>query len=102
MSKIKIEKALKIGRAISLGDYLAKDSKNTRKEVYERARYISVAMELKKLRKSMSFSQADLAKKIDSKRELITRIESGRQNVTLETLFRIAEATGKNFQFSFK
>jgi len=35
------------------------------------------------------------------KREFITRIESGEQNITIETLNRVAEATGKEFEFHF-
>ncbi|OGD90157.1 hypothetical protein A2W45_00800 [Candidatus Curtissbacteria bacterium RIFCSPHIGHO2_12_41_11] len=59
-------------------------------------------MELKKLRKQLRISQNELARKMKVKREYITRIESGEQNITIETLNRIAEATGKEFEFHFK
>lgn len=59
-------------------------------------------MELKKLRKELKISQQDLAHKMKVKREFVTRIESGEQNVTIETLNRVAEATGKEFEFHFR
>ena len=59
-------------------------------------------MELKKLRKQLKISQKELARKMKVKREFITRIESGEQNITIETLHRIAEATGKEFEFYFR
>ena len=60
------------------------------------------AMELRKMRRKLRLSQAQLARKMNVKREFISRIESGRQNITLETLYRIAEATGKKFEIQFK
>ncbi|MBI2327329.1 helix-turn-helix transcriptional regulator [Candidatus Curtissbacteria bacterium] len=59
-------------------------------------------MEFKKLRKQLKISQQELARKMRVKREFITRIESGEQNITFKTLNRIAEATGKEFEFHFK
>ncbi|OHA61837.1 MAG: hypothetical protein A2109_00445 [Candidatus Wildermuthbacteria bacterium GWA1_49_26] len=68
----------------------------------EKARYLKAAMELRKVRKQLHLSQEELAKKMVVKREFISRIESGRQNVTLDTLYRIAEVTGKEFRLSFR
>jgi len=59
-------------------------------------------MEVRRLRRKSKLSQAQLARKMHVKREFLSRIESGRQNITLETLYRIAEAVGKEFKFSFK
>lgn len=59
-------------------------------------------MELKKLRKDLRISREELARKMKVKREFITRIESGEQNITIETLNKVAEATGKNFEFHFQ
>ena len=69
--------------------------------ILEKPRYLKAAMELRSLRTQLHLSQEALAKKISVKREFISRIESGRQNVTLETLYRIAQATGKQFSLSF-
>lgn len=102
MSNKKIEKALKEGRLIDYDELFASYSKEKQERIRERARYLMVAMELRRIRKKLRLSQAELAKKMDVKREFISRIESGQQNITLETLYKIAEATGKKFEFGFK
>lgn len=98
----------KIQEAIDRGDLIphekvwASFSKKEQEEIKERARYLKAAMELRRVRKQMRLSQEELAKKMSVKREFISRIESGRQNVTLDTLYRIAEVTGKKFELTFK
>ena len=98
----KINKALKRGNLIVYGDLFASYSKKRQQEILKRARYLKAAVELKKLRKELKISQEELARKMKVKREFITRIESGEQNITIETLNRVAEATGKEFEFHFK
>ena len=98
----KIRDAIKSGRLISFEDVLKKYSKKDRAEIEERARYYIARAKIRKLRIISRLTQAELAKKMNVKREFISRIESGRQNITLETLFKIAEAVGKEFKFSFK
>lgn len=98
----------KIKKAVERGDLIPYDkifnsySKKEQEKILKRARYIMAAMELRKLRKKLKLSQAKLASEMKVKREFISRIESGRQNITLETLYRIAEAAGKEFSFSFR
>jgi len=98
----KIKAAIKQGDLIPYEKIFARYSKKHQKEVLKRARYLRVAMALRNLRRQLKISQAKLAKKMQVKREYIARAESGQQNVTLETLYRIAEATGKDFHFQFK
>jgi len=98
----KISRAVKRGNLIVYGDLFAGYSKKRQQEILKRARYLKAAMELKKLRKELKISQQDLAHKMKVKREFVTRIESGEQNVTIETLNRVAEATGKEFEFHFR
>lgn len=98
----KINQAVKRGDLVNYADLFAGYSKNRQQEILKRARYLKTAMELKKLRKQLKISQNELAHKMKVKREFITRIESGEQNITIETLNRIAEATGKEFEFHFK
>lgn len=98
----KIKTAIKHGDLIPYEKVFARFSKKEQGQILRRARYLRMAMELRKLRKRLKFSQAKLAKKMQVKREYIVRAESGQQNVTLETLYRIAEATGKEFNFQFK
>ena len=98
----KIKQAVKRGELVDYTDLFASYSKKRQQEILKRARYLKAAMELKKLRKQLKISQNELARKMKVKREYITRIESGEQNITIETLNRIAEATGKEFEFRFK
>ncbi len=101
MSK-KIDEAVKRGDLIAYDDLFASHSKKRQQEILKRARYLKAAMELKKLRKELKISQEELARKMKVKREFITRVESGEQNITIETLNRVAEATGKEFEVHFK
>lgn len=98
----KFNQAVKRGNLIDYSDLFSSYSKKRQQEILKRARYLKAALELKKLRKRLKISQEDLARKMKVKREFITRIESGEQNITIETLNRIAEATGKEFEFHFK
>lgn len=97
-----INKAVKRGDLIAYGDLFSGYSKKRQKEILKRARYLKAGMELKKLRKELKISQEKLAHKMKVKREFIARIESGEQNITIETLNRVAEATGKEFEFHFR
>ena len=98
----KISKAVKRGDLITYGDLFAGYSKKRQQEILKRARYLKAAIELKKLRKELKISQGALARKMKVKREFISRIESGERNITIETLNRVAEATGKEFEFHFR
>lgn len=97
-----IQKALKKEELISYEKVWRSYSHKDQEAILEKVRYLKAAMELRRLRKQLRLSQEALAKKISMKREFISRIESGRQNVTLETLYRIAQATGKQFTLSFR
>lgn len=97
-----INGAVKGGDLIAYGDLFAGYSKKRQQEILKRARYLKTAMELKKLRKELKISQGELACRMKVKREFVSRIESGEQNVTIETLNRVAEATGKEFEFHFR
>lgn len=100
--KYKIEEAIKKGLLIPHEEVMNSFSKKDRREIKERSKYISAQMEVRKLRIKTGLTQSDLAKKMNVKREFISRIESGNQNITLATLLKIATATGKEFKFSFE
>lgn len=102
MNEKKIKQAIKEGKLLEWDKIFASYPKERQKKILKGARYIRAAMRLRRLRKRLKLSQEELAEKMDVKREFIARIESGQQNVTLETLYRIAEATGKEFEFHFK
>ena len=102
MRSEKIKKAIERGDLIPHEEVMKRFTKKERQEIKEGARYIGIAMELRRLRREKKISQEKLAKKVKVKREFISRIESGIQNVTLETLHKIAHALGKEFHFAFK
>lgn len=98
----KIKAAIKRGDLIDYDEIFARYPKKRQAEILKQARYLRIAMALRKLRRQLKFSQAKLAQKMQVKREYVARVESGQQNITLETLYRIAEGTGKDFDFQFK
>lgn len=101
MSK-KNKEAIAKGDLIPYEKVMASFPKREQERIYKRARYIQAAMALRRLRRALKLSQEKLAKRMKVKREFVSRIESGEQNVTLETLYKIAEATDKKFYFSFR
>jgi len=98
----KIQKLIDAGEVIPQEVVFKSYSKKSQERILQKARYLIVAMELRKLRKALHFSQQKLARKMSVKREFISRIESGKQNVTLDTLYRVAEVTGKDLRFMFR
>lgn len=52
-------------------------------------------LRLARLRQDVELTQQDLAKRVGLSRTSVTNIEKGRQQVTLETLYRLAGALGK-------
>lgn len=98
----KIKQALAKKELLDFDDLFASYSQKRKEKILKRARYLKAAIALRKLRKKLKFSQQELAKKMRVEREFISRIENGRQNITLETFYRIAEATNKKFIFQFR
>ena len=97
-----IQRALERGQLVPYENVWRGYSKKDQKAILEKARYLRAAIELRKLRKQLHLSQESLAKKMSVKREFVSRIESGKQNVTLETLYRIADVTGREFRLNFQ
>ncbi|MCK5320113.1 helix-turn-helix transcriptional regulator [Candidatus Parcubacteria bacterium] len=54
------------------------------------------------LRKKKKISQAKLAEKIGMKQSAVGRIEAGKQNLTIETLQKIAFALNKELVVGFR
>jgi len=61
----------------------------------ESAQKFFVSELLRDARKEAKLTQKELAERIGTKKSYISRIENGRANITVETLFRIFE-TGLN------
>ncbi len=65
---------------------------------------VSIGNRVKTLRNDKGLSQVELARRIDFDRTYLSRVESGKQNMTVETLLKICDGldvTIKGF-FDFK
>lgn len=98
----KIQQTIAKGELVPYEKVFRAYSQKEREDILARAHYLKAAMELRRLRRQLRLSQGQLAKKMSVKREFISRIESGRQNVTLGTLYRIADAAGKELHLTFR
>jgi DNA-binding XRE family transcriptional regulator len=98
----KIQGAIDRGIAIPYREIFNAYPKEKQERILARARYAKMAMHLRELRKKKKLSQAALAKKMKVKREYISRLESGQQNITLNTLYKIGAVVGKEVEVVFK
>ena len=96
-------KSNKKGRGTSLRQYLRSEMKDAEfRRLYEEADIeLRVALEITKAREAKRMSQQDLANALHTKQQTVSRIERGAQNVTIETLDRIARALGRGLQVKF-
>ena len=62
---------------------------------------LEIAYQILQLRKKKHISQAQLAKKIGTKQSNVARIESGQQNLSIDTLEKIAGALGSDLKIVF-
>lgn len=81
-------------RGTTLDEWLAEEMKDPKfKRHYEDAEIeLKVAYEIVKAREAAKVTQGELARRIKSKQQTVSRIEMGGQNLTLVTLNRIARA----------
>lgn len=77
---------------------LSKLQKRLFKKKKSEARYYEVVKDLKITRKLLDLTQTELAQLADVSRSTIARIESGEENVELETLLRLATAMNKKLE----
>ena len=91
--KFSTEKIHKFG--ISFDEVLSELSQEQRDRIESEARYYIVLRDLRRERKAKGLTQQQLATKVHMPRTMITKIESGSRNVTLDTLMQIAQAMGR-------
>ena len=60
--------------------------------------YEEVARQISSIRKELGLSQKELAKKLGASQQLISRIEKGRENISLCTLNNISHALGRKIE----
>lgn len=74
----------------------------TRDGFEERAQYFVISEVLKEARKEAKMTQEQLAEKIGTKKSYISRIENGKCDIQLSTLYRIFEfGLGKRVNVTF-
>ncbi len=90
-------------KAIDFQDYLGKQLRNPKiKKYYDQyGKQLEIAYGILQLRKQRGLSQAQLARKIGTSQSNIARIEAGKQNFTLSSLLKIAQALDYDLEISF-
>lgn len=88
----------------SFDDYLKKKLKDPEfRAAYKKAgERFEVAYSIVEMRHKAKMSQKQLAKKLKISQAAVARMESGSQNFTLKTLFKIGDVFGKNLQITFE
>jgi len=88
---------------IDFQDYLAEKLKNPRFRKYydEYGKQLEIAYQILQLRKQKRMSQVELARKIGTKQSNIARMEAGQQNLTTDTLQKIAIAFERDLKVEF-
>ena len=96
----------KIGKVklIDFGKILKEELKDPEfKKGFEmEKRKLEMSLAIINLRKKKKISQAKLAEKIGMKQSAVGRIEAGKQNLTIETLQKIAYALNKELVVKFR
>ncbi|HYD34627.1 MAG TPA: helix-turn-helix transcriptional regulator [Vitreimonas sp.] len=88
-------------KTITLEEF-AKDFTLEQKQIVElELLYYDILVELRKMRKKLHLTQAEVAKRANLPRTTITKIESGSYNPTLNTLMTIASAFNKKLKIQF-
>jgi HTH-type transcriptional regulator/antitoxin HipB len=66
------------------------------KQTLEESERLNVAQQIKKLRHQVGYTQEEMAKRLGVIQQYISSLESGRENLTLDTLKKIAQVFNKN------
>lgn len=92
-----------IKKIISFEQYLKEQLKNpVVRKYYDRAgKQLEIAYKVVQLRKQQKMSQLELANKLNTTQGNIARLEAGRQNFTITTLEKIAQAFKRDLKIEF-
>ncbi len=88
----------------TLNDLLKKQRKNIKnfdKKLLIEEKRLEIALQISNARKSVGITQKKLAKKLHTTQSVVSRIENGNQNMSLDLICRIAKALNKNISFQF-
>lgn len=79
--------------------YDSQDKMNSFNEEYEEFR---LGLFLKEERKKLKMTQEEVAKKMGTKKEAISRLENHIENIKIETLIKYASALGKRVSITLE
>ncbi len=79
----------------------AKKDPDLYRRVNEEVKQLAIAAEIMALRKKRKLTQVKLAKKASTSQSAIAQIEAGERSPTVNTLIKIADATGTKLKISF-
>lgn len=98
-NKIKI----KLKKAPDFSEYAARQLKNPKVKGFydDYGKKLEVAYQILQMRKKAGISQTELAEKIGAKQNNVARIEAGQQNLTMDTLQKIAFVFKKDLKIEF-
>jgi len=95
------DKCMKNQKTISLKQWGSQFTKAQKQKAKKANNYYAVVEEFKKTRKELGLTQQELANKIGTDRTVITKIETGARNTTLNSLMMFAEGMDKKLKISF-
>ncbi|MFA5169722.1 MAG: helix-turn-helix transcriptional regulator [Candidatus Paceibacterota bacterium] len=72
-----------------------------KKEFEKEYQKIKLAYEISQLRKKKNMSQVELAQKIGTTQSVVARMEAGKQNLSVDTLSKIASAFNCEVKIAF-
>ncbi len=78
-----------------------KFSAEEEKEIQKDVKYHRIAYYIREIRLKEKLTQEQLAKKAGIPRTVISRIESGRSNITLDTLINLADSMDRKVRIEF-
>ena len=87
----------------SFEHYLAQQMKDRkfRKAYEEESQRLKIAYQIAKLRKQQKLSQKELAHRLKTTQSVVARMETGEQNLTTDTLQKIATAFKNSLRIEF-
>ena len=96
---MKKEKYLTSGE---LTTWMEKNIDDYEKKMEEARLELNLEVRIREMRKNQKLSQADLAKRMNTRQGSVSRFEKDISNVKLETLIKLASALGKTLEITFK
>lgn len=103
LTSVTKDRDMKLKGAVAFDDMLGAQLKNPKAHAaYEEEAFFSkIAMEIVRLREEQQMSQKDLADAMRTTQQAISRIENGDENLTIKTVFKIAQALQRKPQLKF-